>query len=113
MFYLCRAGLAEHYRNNIKTKGAVLDIVGCEKIASSPKQSGFFSGCDRRFGWCETFIGSGSDLDKDNGPIGIDHNKVDFTGLAGEVASELFEPLSYKVSFAAFFPPSAEEFSVS
>ena len=113
MFYLCRPGLAEHYCNNIKTKGAVLDFVDCEKITSSPKQSGFFSRCNRRFGRPKTFIRSGFDLDKDDSPVGIDHNKVDFSGFAGEVASELFEPLSFQEPLAAFFTPSAEQFPVS
>ena len=112
MFYRCGAGLAERYCNNIKTKRAVLDFVNCEKIASSPKQSDFFSRCDRRFGRPKTFIRSGFYLDKDDSPVGIDHNKVDFAGFAGEVASELFEAFSFQKLFAAFFPPLAEQFPI-
>jgi len=94
MFYLCRAGLAEHYCDNIEAKRTVHYIVGCEKIASCPVHFVFFTGRDNRFCWCEAFIRSGFYLDEDNGPVSIDHDKVDFTGLAGEVASEFFEALS-------------------
>ena len=85
----------------------------CEKIASCSVHFVFFSRCDNGFCWCEAFIGSGFYLDKDDSPVGIDHNKVDFAGLAGEVASELFEAFSFQKLFAAFFPPSAEQFPVS
>jgi hypothetical protein len=109
MSYLRAAGWCQHYRNNIKAKGAVLDIVGCKKILSSPEQPGFFRMCDGRFGWPKSFIGSGFDLNKDNGAVGIDHNQVDFAGLAGEVASEFFEAFSFQKPQAAFFTPPAEQ----
>jgi len=112
MFYLCGADWRQHYRNNIKTKGAVLDFVDCEKIASCSVHFVFFSRCDNGFSWCETFIGSGFYLDKDDSPVGVDHNKVYFAGFAGEVASELFEALSFQKLFAAFFPPLAEQFPI-
>ncbi len=109
MSYLRAAGSVENYRNNIEAKGAVLYIVGCKKILSSPEQFGFLGKCDRRLGWPKTFIGSGFDLNKDNGPVGIDHNQVDFAGLAEEVASEFFEAFSFQKPQAAFFTPPAEQ----
>ncbi len=69
--------------------------MGCKKITSGPYQSGFLGGCDRRFGRAESFVRSGSDLDEDDGPVGINHNQVDFAGLAGEVACEGFEAFSF------------------
>ena len=108
MSYLGAAGWRQHYRNNIKAKGAVFYIVGCKKILSGPEQSGFLGRCDGRFGWPKGFIGSGSDLDKDDGAVGINHNQVDFAGLAGEVASEFFEAFSFQKPQAVFFTPFPE-----
>ena len=109
MSYQRPAGSVENYCNNIKAKGAVLYIVGCKKILSSPEQPGFFRMCDGRFGWSKGFIGSGSDLNKDDGAVGINHNQVDFAGLAGEVASEFFEAFSFQKPQAVFFTPPAEQ----
>ncbi len=95
MSYLRAAGSVENYRNNIEAKGAIFYIVGCKKILSSPEQPGFFRMCDGRFGWSKDFIGSGSDLNKDHGAVGINHNQVDFAGLAGEVTCESFEAFSF------------------
>jgi len=112
MSYLCRAGLAEHYCNDIKTIRAVLYIVGCKKIACSPKQSGFFSGRDDGLSRPEIFIGPRFHLDKDDRAIAIGHNEVDFAGFAGEVASEGFEAFAFKELLASFFTPLTKEFGV-
>ena len=61
----------------------------------------------------EGFVRPGFDLDEDDSPVGIDHNQIDFAGFAGEVASESFEAFSFEELFAAFFAPSAEQFTVS
>ena len=95
MSYLCGAGSAEHYRNNIKTKGSVLYLVSCEKIACGPEQSGFFSWRDDGLSRPEIFIGPTFYLDEDNRAVAINHNQIDFAGLAGEVASELFEAFAF------------------
>ena len=84
----------------------------CEKITGGPYQSGFLGTCDGRFGRAESFVGPGSDLDKYDGPVGIDHNQVDFAGLAGEVAREGFEAFSSEEPLGAFFTPSAEQLAV-
>jgi selenocysteine lyase/cysteine desulfurase len=112
MSYFWLAGLAEHYCNNIKTIRAVLYIVGCKKIACGPEQSGFFDGRDDRLSRLETFIGSRFYLDKDDGAVTINHNQIDFAGLAGKVPRELFQAFASKVPFAAFFTPSAEHFRI-
>ncbi len=109
MFYLWAAGSVENYCNNIKAKGAIFYIVGCKKILSCPEQPGFLGRCDGRFDWSKGFIGSGSDLNKDHGAVGINHNQVDFAGLAEEVASEFFEAFSFQKPQAAFFTPPAEQ----
>ncbi|GAG53117.1 unnamed protein product [marine sediment metagenome] len=113
MSYLGWGGLAEDYGNNVEAEGSVLDIVGGEKVAGGPGQSCFLWGCDDGLGGCEAFVGPGFYLDKNHRAVGVDHNKVDFTGFAGEVAGEFFEAFSFEEFFAAFFSPSAEEFSVS
>ncbi len=112
MSYLGWGGLAKDYGDDVEAKGSVLDVVGGEKVAGGPGQSCFLWGCDDGLGGCEAFIGSGFYLDKNERAIGVDHNKVDFTGFAGEVAGEFFEAFSFEEFFAAFFAPSAEEFSV-
>ena len=91
MSYLWAAGLAEYDGNDIKAKRAVLYIVRGEKIACGPEQSGSLGLCDGCFGRAKGLIGFGSDLDKDDGAISIDHNKVEFAGFAGEVGSKLSE----------------------
>ena len=91
MSYLWSAGLAEYDGNDIKAKRAVFYIVRGEKIACRPEQSGSLALCDGCFGWAKGLIGFGSDLDKDDGAVGIDHDKVELAGLAGEVAGERSE----------------------
>jgi len=91
MSYLWVAGLAEDYCNNIEAEGSVLDVVSCQKVAGGSCQFGFFGSGDDGFGGREAFIGSGLYLNKDNRAIGVDHNEVEFTGFAGEVAGELFK----------------------
>ena len=82
MSYLRAAGRRQHYCNNIEAKRSVVYIVSCEKIAGSSEQSCFLRICDGRFGRLKTFIRFGSDLDKNNSPISINHNQVYFAGLA-------------------------------
>ncbi len=106
--YLWGAFWRQDYCNNIKTKRPVINIVRCKKIAGGPYQSGFLGECDGRLGRAESFVRPGSDLDKDDGPVGIDHNQVDFAGLAGEVAGEGFEAFSFEEPLAAFFTPSSK-----
>ena len=112
MFYLWAAGSVEDYRNNIKAKGAIFYILGCKKILSCPEQPGFLGRCDGRFDWSKGFIGPGSDLNKDDGLVGIDHNQVDFAGPAVEVASEFFKAFSFQKPQAVFFAPPAEQRAV-
>jgi len=95
MFYFWLAGLAKHYRNDIKTKGSVLYVVRCEKITGGSGQSGLLGGGDGRLGGLESFGSFGSCLDKDDRAIDIDHNQIDFAGLAGEVAGEGFEAFAF------------------
>lgn len=88
--YLRGAFGGQDYCDNIKTEGAVIDIVGREKIAGGFCQSVLLGGRDGRFGRLEVFIGPGPDFDEDDGPVGSDHNKVDFTGFAVEITGESF-----------------------
>lgn len=95
MSYLWVARLAEYYGNDIKAKGAVFYIVRGEKIACGPEQFGPLGLRDGCFGRAKGLIGFGSDLDKDNGAISIDHNKVQLAGFAGEVAGERSEAFTF------------------
>lgn len=112
MSYSYGVFFAQHYCNHVETKGAVLNIMGCEKIAGGPEHSDFLDRGDGRLGWAKTFVRPGLYLDKDNTTVGIDHNQVDFAGLAGEVASELLEALAFEEPLATFFTPSAEELAI-
>ena len=89
MSYLRSAGSAQHYGDNIEAKRAVLYIMCGQKITRGPQQLHFFGMGDGIFGWAKAFLGFGPDLDKNNGAVGIDHDQIDFAGLAGEIASEL------------------------
>jgi hypothetical protein len=112
MSYLFRAFFAQHYCYYVKTKGPVLDVVGSKKKACRPEHSGFLGFGDSRLGRAEILTCSGLYFDKDKRPVTIDHNQVDFAGLAGEVASECFETFALEEFLAAFFTPSAEQLFV-
>jgi len=92
---LCGTGLANNYCNNIKAKRSIFYIMGCEKIPSSAGQLVSLGGCNNLLGRTETFVSSGLHLDKDNASIGVGHNEVNFAGLAGEVACELFKAFAF------------------
>jgi len=109
MSYLLRAFFAEHNCYYVKTKRPVLDIVGGKKVACRPEHSGFFGFGDSRLGWAEILVRPGLYLDKDKRPVAVDHNQVNFAGLAGEVASECFEAFAFEEFLGAFFTPSAEQ----
>ena len=106
--YLWPAFFAEHDCHHVESKRAILDIVAGKKVACRPQHPVFLGGSDRRFGLAEILVRSGFYLDKDNCPIGIDHNQVDFARLTGEVPHEHFEALASQESLAAFLAPLAE-----
>jgi hypothetical protein len=82
--------LAQDYCNNVEAKGSIINLVRFEKKTGGSEQSCFLGRCDGGLDGTESFVCPGSDLDKDEGPVGINHNQVDFTGLAGEVSGEGF-----------------------
>ena len=112
MFYAWWSGPAEDYRYDVEAKGSVFDFVRCKKITGRSVQPGFFGRCDDRLDGLETLIGPGFDLDKDNSPVGIDHDEVDFAGFSGEVSGQFFEPFCFEESLRAFFSPAPEFFTV-
>ncbi len=69
--------------------------MGRKKIAGGPEQSGLLGGGDGRLGGLESFGGFGSYLDKDDRAVGVNHNQIDFAGLAGKVAGEGFEAFAF------------------
>jgi hypothetical protein len=112
MVYFRRSFLTNHNSYNIETKRSVNNIVGRQKIACSLHHSVFLGGRNYRFCLCEGFIRPGLNFDENNIPLGSDHNKVDFTGLTGEVAREDFQAFSLEEFQAAFFTPPAKQLSV-
>ena len=112
MSYLSGAFFAQHDCYYIETKGAVLDVVDGKKIACRAEHSGFFGFGDGRFGRAKIFGRPCLYFNKDKSPVTIYHNKIDFAGLAGEVASECFETFAFEEFLAAFFTPSAEQLLV-
>ncbi len=113
MSYLFAAGLAEYYRHDVEATRSGLYIVGSEKITGCFAEFGLFGLCDDRLGRLEEFIDSCFYLNKDDDALVVDHNEVDFAGLAGEVGGKFPEAFSREESPAAFFTPSAEQFRVS
>ena len=112
VFYIGAGGFIKDNRNNIEAIRAVVDIIGCEKIAGGADQPGFLGGCDRVFGGSKIGVGFCSYLDEDNRAIGVDHDEVKLACLAGKVAGEGFQAFSLEELFASFFTPSAEVFAV-
>ena len=83
--------------------------MGGKKIAGRPEHSGFLGFGDGRLGRAEIFVRPSFHFDKDKRPVAVDHNQVDFAGLAGKVASECFETFAFEKFLGAFFTPSAEQ----
>ncbi len=86
-----QAGLAKHYGNDIKAEGSISYIVNCKKVSTCPEEFFFFAGRNSWFRRDESIVGSGSNFDKDDGFIVVNHNQVDFAGFAGEVPCEGFQ----------------------
>lgn len=95
--------------DDVEAKGAVVDFVACEKVAGGAVHSGLLVKRDGRLGRAEIFAGPGLDLDEDERPIGVDHNPVDLTGFAVEIARKRFEALAFEILLAILFAPSAEQ----
>ena len=98
--------------DNVKAARAIFYVVGGEEVTGAADESDFLGGRDGVFGRSKGGIGFGPDLDEDYGAIGIDHDQVDFAGLAGKVAGEGFEAFAPEETLAAFFTPSAETLAV-
>jgi len=112
MSNLLGAFFTQYYCHHIETTRAVLDVVGCKKVAGRTEHSDFLGFGDGRLGRAEILVRPGLYLDKDKRPVAVDHNQIDFTGLAGEVASERFETFAFEEFLGAFFTPSAEQLPV-
>ncbi len=108
MSYLRGDFFAQYDCHYVEAISAVLDVVGGKKVACRPEHSGFFGFGDGRLGRAEILIRPCLYLDKDKRPVAIDHNQIDFAGLAGEVASERFETFAFEKLLTAFFTPAAE-----
>jgi hypothetical protein len=106
------AALAERYGNNIETVWPIFDFVGGDKITGRLCHPVHLRPCDYRFGRGKFLIGSCFDLDKNNRPVAIHHNQVDFAGLAGVVAREGFEAFSFEEFLALPLPPFAEQLDI-
>lgn len=107
-----RAALAERYGYNIETVWSILDFVNRDKITGGLSHPVHLRPCDYRFGRGKFFIGSCFDLDKNNRPVAIHHNQVDFAGLAGVVARKGFETFSFEEFLALPLPPFAEQLNI-
>jgi hypothetical protein len=108
MSYLLGAFFTQHDCHHIEATRAVLDVVGGKKVACCSVHSGFFGFGNGRLGRAEILVCPGLNLDKDKRPIAVDHNQVNFTCFAGEVASERFETFALEEFLGAFFTPLAK-----
>jgi hypothetical protein len=103
MSYLLGSFFSQHYYYYVEAKGPVLDVVAGKKIACRPEHSGLLGFGDNRLGrkvsptgrWTEILVRPCLDFDKDKRPITIYHNQVDFTRLAGKVASESLKAFAF------------------
>ena len=109
MSYLDGPFFAQYYCDYIEANGAVLNIVSCKEITGCAVHSDFLGVGDGRLGRTKTLVRPGLYLDKDDSPVSIHHNQVDFTGPAGKVTCELFKAFTFKEPQAPFFTPSAEQ----
>ena len=112
MSYLLGIFSAQHDCYYVETTGAVLDVVGSDKVTCSPKHPGFLGFCHGRLGWAEILIRPGLDLYKNKRPVTVDHNQIDFASLAGKITGERFETFAFEEFLAAFLAPSAEQLLV-
>jgi len=107
-----RAALAERYGYNIEAVWPIFDFVNRDKVASCPCHPVHLRLCDYRFGRRKFLIGSCFDLNKDNRPVAIHHNQVDFPSLAGVVARKRFKTFSFEEFLALPLPPFAEQLNI-
>jgi hypothetical protein len=112
MSYLRLAGITEDYGNHIETKRALVDIVRCQKIPCSPNRTRFLNFGDGIFCCAEGFVAAGLNLHKDNAPIAVDHDKIDFSALAREIPRQQPHSFVLEESQAAFFTPSPEQLGI-
>ena len=85
MSYSRFAGLSGNYNDYVESAGTIGDVVRCQEVSGGSAHSRLFGVCDDIFGSSERLIGAGLYFDKNDGSVGVDHDKVDFAGLAGEV----------------------------
>ncbi len=103
---------AQDYRDDIEAARTVLYIIAREEISGGSFQSVFFGRCDGILDIGEFFVGLGSDLNKDDTAVGIDHDQVKFAGFTAKISSECFEPFAFEELLALLFSPSAEQFPI-
>ena len=84
-----------------------------KKITGGTEHFFLLGGGDGRLGRAETLVGPGLYLDKNDSPVTVDHDKVDFAGLAGEISRKIFESFSCEEFLATFFAPSTERCFIS
>jgi len=106
------AALAECYGYNIETVWPILNPVRRKKIPRCLCHLLHLRCRNNLFRWRKLLICSGLDLDKDNRAVAIDHNKVDFTGLAGEITRKRLKPFSFEEFLALPLSPFAEQLDV-
>jgi len=104
--------LAENYGNDIETAGSAVEIVFRDKVACGLRHFLFFGQGYHELSGSEQFIGPGFYLDEYDRSLGVGHNKVDFSCLAGKVASQCFESLLSEEFFTAVLSPSAQPLCV-
>jgi len=85
MSYLWFAGFSDNYNDYVESTGPIGNVVCCQEVSGGSAGSRLLGICDDLFGSTERLIGAGLYFDKNDGSVGIDHDKVDFAGLAGKI----------------------------
>lgn len=108
MLYLGGAFGGQDYRYDVESERTIVYIVGCDKVAGCFGELLSLGMRDGLLGRAEAFVGSRFDLDEHQTRIGIDHDQIDFPGIAGEIAGESLEAFCSQEFFTAFLAPSPE-----
>ena len=108
MFDLGRAFGGQHDRYDVESERPVFYIVGSDKVPRCFGELFSLGMSNGLLGRAKPFVRSRLDLDEYQAQIGIHHDQIDFTGIAGEIAGERFEAFGSKEFFAVFLAPASE-----
>jgi hypothetical protein len=106
------AVLAKRNGYYVKAVWPILNLMDGKKITCRMAHSVHLGFVNHRLGRREILVQAGLDLDENNRMVVIDHNQVDFAGVAGVVARKCLKPFSFEEFFALPLPPFSQQLYV-